>query len=186
MKNLFSTLFIFALCFVTLKAESSNLVDDISTTMSNAADSIAATATAIDTSSVTKMLYSDIKVGLLVATKGAVKGLSVIFDVYSKYYFWKGISYLIAPLFLFIVAFICFKMRGAPEYKRNYTTDKQDPERGVADFEDQPAMFITFSVASIIIGLLACVILFCTIQDTILMMTTPEYYVIQDLVKMIK
>ena len=167
MKTFFSITLMFMLFAYTIPSyadTSPNLVDQVANTMSIALDSAKATATTVDSSSITKMVYMDIKNGLSVVGQGATKGLSAIFDIYSNYYFWMGVTNIISCILMgSIGAILLYKIR----HKDSDSTE---------------------FVFGIIVGgfMLITSFFFLILGNDILKICVPEYYVVQDLLKLIQ
>ena len=153
-----------------------NLVDKVANTMSSVLDSAKAGAIAIDSSSITRVLYQDVKNGLTAVSQGAREGLSIVFDTYRNYYFWSGI----VSLFLIIFGF------GLSAFLVTLAKPESYSNGEVKDFDNQSFIYIVSKIISGVVFTISCVFMAIGGHDVLLKITAPEYFVIQDLLRLVQ
>ena len=169
MKNLFIVL----LCIISFCANA-KIIDDTKEMYNSAKTSIVNTITDVDTSSVTKAIYSDVKTVVKAIATQLKTTSEKVMEILAKKYFLEGVFNLIVFTVL-TVLLIVFYIK-AYKFYLHLIQDKE--------------IIIPVSIISLILNfaiILCCgEIYFNLLKTGILYTFNPEYYVITDIFNFVK
>lgn len=186
--------FILLLCFIfsisTLNAaESESIVDKTKSTISNAKDSISSTLSEIDTSSMSKQFYNDVKSAVSALAAGLKTGVEHVVFVLIK----QQVVYSVVNILLYVILTIIIIVGvnfTRKTYNNHLTKCGWDGKSSAysIDVEDSSLGILSVLLSVILMVITICSVIFIcdSFTDTVTGFVNPEYGAYKEILEYIK
>jgi len=192
MKKLFLLMCLFVSSTFVNASDDESIIDKAKTTVSNVVDSTSAALNSVDTSSVTKQIYSDFKSALGAIGSALKVGVEHVYMILVKQQVVKSIVNVGLWAFLLIIVIVLFtkanKLYFVHLAQCGYKPDGSGQSRRNIDMEDT-----SLGVASVVLFILGIVFLVSSVificnsyTETITGFVNPEYGAIHEIMDHIK